>query len=451
MSSLKISEEELKAMLYQGFLSVADEFKGTIPIAGAVEKADSGISFKKQPLEHDMAENGVYIGDNLQWLTDSRLRKFLKKIKVIYIDPPYNTKTQKSYSDKMSSADWLVQVSKTIAEGREYLACNGIMFISIDDNEYAYLKVECDKIFGKENFVGTFIVYQAQRSNAKFMNTVHEYVICYARDKKNLKPLKIRRMSIPCERQMILDLCSAVKHAFENSGRQSAQTLLNAQIRQITAEKKISWLKNYSSIDSDGNIFFAMDLSTPGNPRSVNIESINLKLDPLPSRAWSSDEKFIRLHKAGLLAFKNGRPYEKHFLIDAEDNVPSILNFYSRQGTHDLEHLGLSGIFDTPKPVAMIKYLIRLVAAQNDIVMDFYAGSGTTAQAVMELNMEEKLSLSFVLVQRSECLNNKTLAYKKSLQFGINPDVADILIARINAFLLKNNYTENYSIYHEES
>lgn len=390
--------------------------------------------------------NKIFIADNTTLLTSNKLLKFEKSIKVIYIDPPYNTKSTKSYKDNINSNIWLTNIINSIKASYKYLSDNGVIFISIDDNEYAYLKIECDKIFKKENFIGTFITQQSQRSNSKLINTVHEYILCYAKNKTQVKEFKIKRTEIIEDKKIIEKLCSTIKDVFKNKGINEANKLLKIKIKNICTEKNISWLKNYNCIDENGNIYFAKDLSTPSKPRTVNIPSINLFLQPLQTRGWSSDEKFIQLYNNNKLVYKGNRPYEKHLLVDAEDSAPSLLNFYSRQGTNDLNKLGLRGLFDTPKPVNLIKFLIKLVATQNDIVLDFFAGSGTTGQAVLELNKESNLNLNFILIQKNELIDKKSEIYTNCTKYKIKPTVPAILKLRIDTYLKNNLCTEKYEM-----
>lgn len=389
--------------------------------------------------------NQIIIGDNGVALNHNCLDSYVNAVKMIYIDPPYNTKSNKSYIDKKSSEDWLLYITKRIQDSYKYLKEDGVIFISIDDNEYAALKVECDKIFRKENFIGTFITQQATRSNSKLINTVHEYILCYAKDRKKTNSFKIKRVNIPEQKKMIELLRSRVKDDFNVNGKTSATKLLNKEIKSISLKYGITWIKNYSNVDDSGEIFFSKDLSTPGTPREVNIPSIGMHLDPLKTRGWSSDEKFIKLHNSGLLVYKLGRPYEKHYLIDAEDNASSLLSFYSRQGTNDLNKLGLRGIFDTPKPVGLVKQLIRFVVkGDDDIIMDFFAGSGTTAQAVYEVNSEDGYNCKYILIQKEEEIVASNKVYDICLGFNIKPNVSDILLLRVKTYLELNKINDSY-------
>lgn len=392
-------------------------------------------------------ENEIYIGDNLKVMKSPAFEKYQERIKMIYIDPPYNTQGQKSYNDKVSSDSWGTFMRDRLEVSYNLLKNDGVMFISIDDNEYANLKLICDYVFGKDNFVGTFITQQAQRSNAKHINTVHEYILCFAKNKNKLHKFVINRMEIPEDKKMIDKLNREVKKIIDNEGIEIANKKLKDIIKDYCYKYNISWLRNYSNVDENGNIYFSVDLSTPGKPRKVDIPEIGLKLEPLSTRGWSSDKKFIELYNEKRLCFKDGRPYCKHYLYESEDNVPSMLKFFSRQGTNDLKKLGLGNLFDTPKPVDMLKFLIRIATKKDDIVLDYFAGSGSLAQAVYEVNEEDKKNVKYVLIQLNEEVNPKSDVYKACKEFNINPSVDEILKFRIEYYLKKNKMEVDFNCF----
>ena len=392
--------------------------------------------------------NSIFIGDNLKVMTSPDFKRFDNYFKMIYIDPPYNTQTKKSYNDKQSSADWCEFLRQRLTVCIDFMRKDGVIFISIDDNEYANLKVLCDEVFGKKNYVGTLITMQAQRSNAKLINTVHEYILCYAKDLKAVKRFYVKRTDNPEDRAIIESIYDRINSIVRFEGWEVANKEIRPIIEKYCKDYNISWLRNYANVDENGKIYFPMDLSNPSKPREVNIPEINLHLAPLPTRGWSSDDKFITLYNNKRLAFKNGRPYEKHYLEEAEDNVPSILRFFSRMGTKDLKDLGLDGIFDTPKSVELLKYLIRISTDDNDSVLDFFAGSGTLAQAVYEINKEDKANIDYTLIQLDEDIAPQTEVYETCLKLGIKPNMENIILHRIETFLkssrIKDNYNLNY-------
>lgn len=356
-------------------------------------------------------------------------------VSIVYIDPPYNTGSKLCYNDSRTDDDWYDLLDQSVVECRYLLRDDAVIFVSIDDNKYAELKLLMDNRY---DYLGTFITHQAQRSNAKHVNTVHEYVLCYAMDKSKVEGFSVPRKDLPDDSRLINAVTGEVSRTFteyrERYGIEQAvsyaQSNLDFLISHNTKGGENSWLKNYNRVDEDGNIFYPVDLSVPGKPRRVDIDEINLHLDPLPTRGWVSDEMFIKLYKEGRLYFRDGRPYRKKYLHEAEAKAQSILPYYSRQGTEDLKRLGLGGLFDNPKPVELIKHLIRLTGIKDGAVLDFFAGSGTTGQAVIELNAQEGCDFSYLLVQKQEIVRNETVLAACE-KYDVNPFIEDILVHRL--------------------
>ncbi len=385
-------------------------------------------------------DNKVFVGENMKVLQ----RLDVNSIDFIYIDPPYNTNNKFSYND--TNDNWGTDILHRLELAKVVLKQSGIICISIDDNELATLLMICYSVFQKKNYVGTFITRQAQRSNAKYINITHEYVVVFAKDKRYVTQFFIKRMNLPDDAEMIQTITWKVSAAFKQ-GRDVALHTLKELLSKYASEKNISWLKNYSNIDENGRVFFAKDLSTPSKPNELRIDEVGLVLPKLKTRGWSSKDKFLRLYEQNRLCFRHGRPYEIQYLDEATENVNSVLNFYSRQGTNDLKKLGLDGIFDTPKPVELIKFLIRATMHKNAKILDFYAGSGTTGQAVYEVNKEDKKKHSFILVQKKEAITEKSSVYAKLKKQGIeNPTVVDVLLIRLNTYLKKNHMNVDFEV-----
>ncbi|GAA7404044.1 site-specific DNA-methyltransferase [Helicobacter pylori] len=302
------------------------------------------------------------------------------------------------------------------------------------------LKIIANEIFGTHNFLGTFITKQATRSNAKHINITHEYVLSYAKNKAFAPGFKILRTLLPIYAKALKDLMQTIKNVFRQKGQAQAQLVLKEQIKELSQKEHFNFLKNYNLVDEKGEIYSAKDLSTPSNPRSVAIQEINLFLEPLKSRGWSSDEKLKELYYQNRLIFKNNRPYEKYYLKESQDNCLSVLDFYSRQGTKDLEKLGLKGLFKTPKPVALIKYLLLCSTPKDSIILDFFAGSGTTAQAVIEVNKDYYLNWSFYLCQKEEKIKNNPQAASILKNKGYKNTISNIMLLRLEKIIKSHEY-----------
>lgn len=360
----------------------------------------------------------VIIEDNLE-----ALRKMeSESVDFIYTDPPYNTRHSLSYMD--NNNNWNLFMKERLELARNIMKKGAIICISIDDNELVSLLNICQDIFGKKNYLGTFITRQSQRSCAKFINIVHEYVVVFAKNKRYTEPFYIKRMEIPEDRKMIQDIISKVK---------GSKKVLRQLIRKYATERDIKWILNYSNIDEQGRIFSAKDLTTTGEPAPLDLSETGIKVRPLKTRRYVSKELILDLWKREKLFNRSGRLYEKLYLTESVDNVPSLLSFWSRQGTNDLKKLGLEDVFDTPKPVALIKYLIRAACHKDSIILDFFAGSGTTAQAVQEINKEDDRHHECILIQNNEKMNPKTKAYRKMLELGYKePKISDVLLLRLD-------------------
>lgn len=395
-----------------------------------------------------MLQNKVLIGDCRAVLSSKSVLDYASydgcgrpelrkegKVSIVYIDPPYNTGSKLCYNDKRDDDDWEALLEESIVACRYLLRDDAVIFVSIDDNKYAQLKLLLDNYY---DYLGTFITHQAQRSNAKHVNTTHEYVLCYGKDKSKVKPFSVLRLHNPHDSILINAIDAEVSRTFreyrERYGVEQAvsyaQSNLSALIRHHTLGGENSWLKNYNRVDENGKVFYPVDLSVPGTPRRVDIDAIDLRLEALPTRGWVSDDEFIRLNGEGRLYFRDGRPYRKKYLHEAEMNAQSILPFYSRQGTEDLKRLGLGGLFDNPKPVELIKHLIRLTGIKDGVVLDFFAGSGSTGQAVIELNACGDYPLNYLLIQKQEIVRTeKVLAACE--KYELQPFIEDILVYRL--------------------
>lgn len=383
--------------------------------------------------------NKFYIMDADECLSQLPEQHF----QTVYIDPPYNTQSKKfEYHD--SYPDWDSFIARKIRQTHRVLQETGVLFISIDDNKLIELRLICNEIFGKDNFLGMFITRQATRSNAKHINTIHEYVVAYAKNKRKAPAFEIKRLDIPFYADRLLPLMAEIKKAHKQHGTESATQLLKQRLKVFEKLEYFSFLKNYSIVDEQGEICFATDLSTPnGNPSELYIEEIMLHLPALKTRAWSSKEKIIQLFQKNKLLFKQGRPYEKHLLSESKDNAMSILNFYSRQGKHDLEKLDMGHLFSTAKPVEMIKYLIKISqVSPQDKILDFFAGSGTTAQAVLACNQEDGGKREFVLCQIDEEIQSNLKAKAYLQQHGYQNNIAEIVKMRLAR--LQNKWAFEY-------
>jgi adenine-specific DNA-methyltransferase len=368
---------------------------------------------KEESKNWDDTENLFIEGDNLEVL--KLLQKhYREKIKMIYIDPPYNTGKDFVYKDNFTQgvADYYEQTGQTqggikmstntekngryhsdwltMMYPRLFLACNllkedGVIFVSIDDNEVANLRLIMDEIFGEENFVGEFIVVRAEGGGlANQYIKGHDYLVVYARNIQEFEPLKkpkdIRGKIIEKDGKQYWIEEDWLRKEFGKYG-----TLLYEEIEQVKG------LEKKKEIDAG-----------------------------LENGEYQLLEKKRGQHIVGRLR-----------LIEEDGSkFYSILKHLSADGNEDLESLNLKKYFDFPKPVSLLKTLISgatfFSKNDSDIILDFFAGSGTTAHAVMDLNAEDGGNRKWICVQLPEATEEDSEAYKAGYK-----TIADISRERI--------------------
>ncbi|GAA7851359.1 hypothetical protein HpCOL23_05250 [Helicobacter pylori] len=402
-------------------------------------------SFTPQTSANKHPNNAIIIGDNLDTL---KLLKsaYSEKIKMIYIDPPYNTgKDDFIYTDNFrqdyqkilrevglmeidengketeseslkffkntqgskTHSGWLSFMLPRLKLARDLLKEDGVIFISIDDNECANLKILCDEIFGEDNFVGDFIRKTKSTTNdAKTgVNYQHEFLLCYAKNKEF--------------------------------------------VNLLGGEKN---LENYKNPDNDPNgAWISADPSKAGYAEIQYYPITNPytgKVDyPPKGRSWIPTQNTIQKHiDEGRICFKkehkdNERGFiYKRYLKDLKttqktfDSLIFSDNCYMNQvATKELLSLELAEYFSYPKGVDFMAKIVEHATEKGDTILDFFAGSGTTAHAVMELNAEDKGNREFILVQIDEEIKEDKSAYDfcKNVLKSTKPVISDITIERV--------------------
>ncbi|VTX65711.1 DNA methylase [Campylobacter jejuni] len=412
-------------------------------------------------------KNAIIKGDNLHAL---KLLKsaYYEKIKMIYIDPPYNTKNDKFiYNDDFvkehkkllievglleiteegeeirseilnffinirgdrSHSAWLGFMLPRLKLARDLLREDGVIFISIDDNEQANLKILCDEIFGEENFVADFIRKTKSTTNdAKTgLNYQHEFLLCYAKDRAN--------------------------------------------VNLLGGEKDLSGYKNPDN-DPNGAWVSSDPTAKSGDMKTGYFAVKNPytgKVDyPTNGRFWRFSQNTMQKHiDEGHICFKkehkdNERGFiYKRYLKDLQTNLRTFDSlkftdnkFMNQVATKELLALGLGEYFTYPKSVEFMKEIINHATNDNsDLILDFFAGSGTTAQSVMELNAEDNGNRKFILVQLDEKIdeNKSKVAYDfcKNELGSENPVISDITIERVKRAgekILRENRDKNLDL-----
>ena len=385
---------------------------------------------RKESVDFDTTKNLFIEGDNLDALKLLQ-ETYLDKVKMIYIDPPYNTGNDFIYEDDFAEdadkflvrsnqandlgqrlvanletngrfhSDWLSMIFSRLRVSRGLLSDDGLIFISADDNEVTNLMKVCDEIFGESNFVANFIwEKRTNRENRKVVSSRHDYVVCYA---KNQMP-GVRAL------------------------------------KQLPMSEKA--LANYKNLDKDPRGLWKSDPATAQAGHGTKsqfyvLTAPNGKKHELESgRCWLYTEDVMKKEIAdGKIWFGkdgNGVPRVKTYL-DAKERglTPETIIFAEDVGTNESaknllkELFSGKSVFDTPKPVGLIKTLIQL-SCDDGLVLDYFAGSCTTAEAVFELNAADGGNRRFILIQLPEEVDKQSEAHKSGYK-----TIAGIGVARI--------------------
>lgn len=358
----------------------------------------------------------LFVGENLKVLENLE-DPLNTKVDCIYIDPPYNTGNTKNtgfaYDDNfknLTSNDkhepWLHMMEERLIIARELLKPTGVIMISIDDNEAHYLRVLCDTIFGEQNFIAQLIWDGGTvKNNAKYISTTHEYILIYA---KNLKALDKSKVSWREPREGVTKLVNKYETLLKAhpGDYEKISKILKEWVKTQNFPKR---LKVFTSVDERGLYTYA-DLSAPNSGARYDVlHPITGRPCQVPSRGWGcTQEKMQQLIVENRVIFgedETAQPLKKLYLQDKMDQVKrSILNYPARSSTHLLEKmLGRRNSFNNPKNLEMIIDLLRpVVTHKNSVVLDFFAGSGTTGHAVLALNNEDDGNRQFILVTNNE-------------------------------------------------
>ncbi len=359
--------------------------------------------------------NFLLEGDNLHSLR--LLEKVYKgKVGVIYIDPPYNTGGKDFvYDDSFVNAEdsfrhskWISFMQSRLRYASKLLNERGVIFVSIDDNELYQLKLLCDEIFGAENFVANLVWAAGRKNDSKYISISHEYMLCYA---KSINYLKENKIIWKERKQGIEDIYKEVDLLKSKYGTdyETMSSELKEWYKSLPANHPARNHSHYSCIDESG-VYFPSDISWPGGggPKYEVLHPITKKPVRIPNRGWvyPTKERMEEVISQNLVHFgkdETSVPCKKTYLANNETSTPySVFYKDGRSATKRLRSLLGDNLFQNPKDVDIIKSILSFCATNDAIVLDFFAGSGTTAQAVLELNEEDGGHRRFIL-----CTNNE--------------------------------------------
>lgn len=402
----------------------------------------------EESVDWDNTENLYIEGDNLEVLKLLQ-ESYLGKVKMIYIDPPYNTGNDFIYNDdfKVSNeeyaeesgeydeegnrmfkntdsngrfhSDWCSMMYSRLLVAKNLLKEDGVIFISIDDNEVENLKKICDEIFGNGNFIGNIIPIMNPRGSQSSANIAvnHEYILILS---KNIKNVKLKG----------LELTESQKKEYNKSDEFGVYRELGLRKRGADSRREDSPTMFYS-------IYFDEETGSISTKNKYDIEIIPRLSDGSEGR-WRWSSKTVENEKNKLVVRKVNRKsgleydvFTKDYLNpDTTRKVTSIWDekeINNEFGTELLKELfGNVKIFNYSKPLALLKKIISISSTKDDLILDFFSGSASTAHAVMDLNFEDKLQRKFIMVQLPEDLEKAQKNMDKSSR-KIHQDAIEFL------------------------
>ena len=399
------------------------------------------VPARDESIDFDTTQNLFIEGDNLEVLKLLQ-KSYLGKIKMIYIDPPYNTGNDFIYPDNYSEnldtyleytgqidghgrkfaantetdgrfhSKWMNMIYPRLFLAKNLLKEDGLIFISIDDSEYNNLRSICNEIFGEENFIDNIIWKKRYGGGAKekFLVSLHEYILVFAKSKQDINPIFIPNTEEAIQRYYIKN--------DENSPSRGPYRTHPLEATKSMGERK--------------NLVFP--ITAPD------------KTDVFPKRQWLwGKERVNDALKKGELEFLKDREgnwtvHTKQYLKEEDGKVREskafsvIDDIYTQHGTNEiLDLFGNAQIFSFPKPTQLLKKLINIGLENNDeIVLDLFAGSGSTADAILQLNAKDKGNRKFICVQLPQPIEEDSEAFKAGFKL-----ISDVAKARIRKVVSK--------------
>lgn len=401
-----------------------DDVENKLPILEEVPKL--AINSKDGKPTHLLIE-----GDNYHALTCLNYTH-KGKIDVIYIDPPYNTGSDGfKYKDKrilkkypdgtpvpvehpLRHSYWLSFMKKRLELCKDLLADTGVIFMSIDDNEAAQLKLLADEIFGAENFVAQLVWSGGRKNDSKLISMSHEYILCYVKSMDIYKEKQITWRQRKLGIDEIYKTYKLLKKKYQTNYK-VIQTELKQWFKNLPDSNPAKNHRHYSNIDSKG-VYFTADISWPGGggPKYRVLHPKTGKPCKVPTRGWmfSKPEKMQEAIATGRVHFgedENSVPCIKAYLEERETSVPySVFYQDGRAATKRLRDVLGDDYLTNPKDENILAELIKFSSNKDAVVLDFFAGSGTTGHSVMKLNKEDDGKRQFILITNNdEIVNGK--------------------------------------------
>jgi adenine-specific DNA-methyltransferase len=409
---------------------------------------------REESVDFETTQNLFIEGDNLDALKLLQ-ETYLNKVKLIYIDPPYNTGNDFIYEDDFAEdagaylersnqkdetgnrlvanteangrfhSDWLSMMYSRLKLARNLLMDDGAIFISIDDNEIHNLRKMCDEVFGEDNFACIFVVKSNPRGSQStvYCASVHENVLCYVKD-----GLSHSGFTLPLSDEMV----SEYKLTDENG----SYRLLGLRLRGGSWRREQRPLLHFPIYVNPQNGAVSLKKDS-----FFNIEILPVQPSTNEDGTWRWSRQKLEVDIDQIIAKEVTRDgelawdiFQKDYLtsIDGEQRETKPKTIWDEKdvnyqnGTTEVKELFEKNVFDFPKPTYLLTKIIQMATKDNDVILDFFAGSSTTAHAVLQINAEEESERSFIMVQLPQECDEKSDAGKAGYQ-----TIADVSKERI--------------------
>lgn len=457
---LSVNMEILQQMLQDTVLPGNESYEFTwVGKKAAIVEANRPIRKTLRPdvsqsREWDVTQNLYIEGDNLETLKLLQ-ESYLCAVRLIYIDPPYNTGHDFVYPDAFVMdneeyangtgyfdedgnvnfsrensetagkyhSDWCSMIYSRLLLARNLLTDDGVILINMDEHEISNLQKICAEVFGESNDLGTIVWDKRNpKGDAQGISCQHEYIVVYAKNKTVFtQSCKMQRPKKNAQR-ILKKAAQLYAKVGQEYSLDDANDELSAWVR--TQNDFSGGEKAYHKMDEHGNVYRAVSMAWPNKKKAPDdyflplIHPVTKKPCPVPERGWRNPPATMKkMMQEGRILFGKDEttiPNSKYLLKDnMYENIPSLLYY----GSSDTELLSQMGIpFDTPKVVSICKEHIQALTEEGDLILDFFSGSATVAHAVMQANAEDGADRRYMMIQIPETVHKKSEAYRQGYQ-----------------------------------
>lgn len=374
----------------------------------------------------DKSQGQILNSDNFHGLS-SLLETWENRIKMIYIDPPYNTGDDGFiYKDAYKHSTWSSMIFDRLKIARDFVKKDGAIFTSIDEKEHKNLAQILDKTWGGANFISDLVWAGGRKNDSKLISVSHEYMRVYAYDKEFLDVQKVKWHQKKKGLDSIYKIYNQLKKKYANDFKIITKEL-KEWYKNLPDSDPAKAHKHYSHVDKVG-IYFPDNISWPGGggPKYEVLHPRTKKPVKVPSRGWmtSDPDKMNEWIKNELVHFgndENSVPCIKSYLKDREYQAPySVFYQDGRAATKRLRHVVGHGDFGYPKDENVIGECIEMLTDTNDVIIDFFAGSGTTFHSVQKLDKYQSALRKVILIEQGSYVNTIIIPRIKKIAYSFN-------------------------------